>query len=101
MRCVLQVTIPVEKFNRAVADGTAGETIQQILENTQPEAVYFTTMGGDRGAYIVVDLESASDIPRHAEPWFLKFDAKVDIHPCMLPDDLAAAGLEDLGAKWA
>ncbi len=49
MRCVMQVSMPVEKFNRAVADGTAGDKIQRILEHTQAEAVYFTATDGKRG----------------------------------------------------
>ncbi len=101
MRCVMQVSLPVEKFNRAVADGTAGEKIQRILKETQAEAVYFTATDGKRGAYLIVNIESPSQLPHYAEPWFLNFDAKVTFHPCMSPEDLAEAGLDELGKKWA
>lgn len=38
---MVKVHTPVEKFNAAVRDGGAGGKIQQILENTPPEATYF------------------------------------------------------------
>lgn len=101
MRFVVKVTLPVEKFNAAVRDGTAGKKLQQILDDTKPEAVYFWEEAGKRGGILVVNLEKTSQIPAIAEPWFLYFDAGVEFHPCMTPQDLAAAGLEALGKKYA
>jgi hypothetical protein len=37
-------------------------------------------------------MENASQIPAIAEPWFLAFNATIEIHPVMVPDDLAKAG---------
>ena len=37
-------------------------------------------------------MEDASQIPAIAEPWFLAFNASIEIHPVMVPDDLAEAG---------
>ena len=99
MRFVVKVTLPVEKFNAAVRDGTAGKKLQQILDDTKPEAVYFWEEAGKRGGILVVNLEKTSQIPAIAEQWFLYFDAGVEFHPCMTPQDLAAAGLEALGKK--
>jgi hypothetical protein len=48
----------------------------------------------------VVDLKDPSDIPRLAEPWFLTFNATVEIQPAMTPEDLGRAGLEELGKIW-
>ena len=100
MRFVLDITIPPEKFNAAVREGTAATTMARILEDAEPEAAFFTSKGGHRGGYVVVDLEDASEIPRYAEPWFLHFDARVEFHPVMTPEDLARAGLEGLGEQW-
>ena len=37
-------------------------------------------------------MQNASQIPAIAEPWFLAFNASLELHPAMTPDDLAKAG---------
>ena len=100
MRFVMRVSIPPGKFNEDVRNGTAGSKIGEILEELKPEAVYFTADNGRRGGLFVVDLKDASEIPRYAEPWFLKYDAAVEFLPTMSPEDLERAGLDSLGKKW-
>ena len=101
MRFVLHVTLPVEKFNQAVRDGSIGEKMHRILEDTKPEAAYFCAEDGKRGGFLIVNLQDTSDMPRLAEPWFLMFDATVEFLPAMTPQDLQRAGLDDLGKRWA
>jgi hypothetical protein len=98
---LLNVRIPHEQFNTAVRNGTAGSTMAKILEETKPEAVYFTEMDGHRGAILVVNVESPSQVPALAEPWFLNFNADCQFRIVMSPEDLEQAGLEQLGKKWA
>jgi hypothetical protein len=98
---LMQVKIPHGQFNTAVRDGTAGQKLNRILEETKPEAVYFTEYNGQRGAIMVVNFEDPSKIPALAEPWFLTFNADVEFHAVMLPDELKRAGLDSLGKKWA
>lgn len=100
MRFVMEVSLPVEKFNAAVLDGSAGEKMGRILAELKPEAAYFTAVNGKRGGYLIVDLKNTSEIPKYAEPWFLYFDASVEFHPTMTPEDLQKAGLDKLGKKW-
>ena len=101
MRMLIKATMPHRIFNEAVRDGSAGEKIQRILEDIKPEAVYFTEDGGHRCGYFIVDMEDASQIPSIAEPFFLTFEADVEFHVVMSPEDLARAGLDELGKKWA
>ena len=101
MRMLLNVDFPPEAFNQAVKDGTVGQKIRRILEDTKPEAVYFTEQNGRRGAILIVDLAESSQVPAWFEPWFLAFNADVEFHIAMTPDDLQKAGLEELGKKWS
>lgn len=101
MRMVLDVAIPNEPFNSLVKSGTAGEKIQQILGDIQPEAVYFTERNGERGAILVLDVPDSSRIPAVSEPFFLAFNASVKLRICMSPDDLGAAGLDEIGKHYA
>ena len=92
MRVMLKVTIPVEAGNAATKAGKLGETIQSILDELNPEAVYLTDSSGQRAAYIFMDLREGSDIAKIAEPWFLALNASIELHPVMVPADLAKAG---------
>jgi hypothetical protein len=89
---LLKVTIPVESGNAAAKAGKLGATIQSILAELKPEAVYFTDNEGQRSGLIFLDLQDASQIPAIAEPWMLAFNASIELHPVMIPDDLARAG---------
>ena len=100
MRMLLTVRFPHETFNAAVRDGTAGPKINSILDETKPEAVYFTEMDGYRAAVMIVELENPSMVPVLAEPWFLTFNADVQFHVVMSHEDLQKAGLDKLGKKW-
>ena len=101
MRMLMFARMPHAAFNAAVRDGSAGQKLNRILEATHPEAVYFTELGGHRSAVMVVDVADPSKIPALAEPWFLTFEADVEIRPVMTGEDLARAGLDALGKLWA
>jgi hypothetical protein len=92
MRILLKVTIPVEAGNAAAKSGKLGATIQSILEEIKPEAVYFSDADGRRAGYIFLDLKEASQIPSICEPWMLAFNASIELHPVMVPEDLMHAG---------
>src|SRR5262245_52708268 len=91
MRCMLKVNIPVETGNAAAKAGKLSTIIQSILTELKPEAAYFTDNDGQRCGYLFLDLVEASQIPAICEPWFLAFDAAIEIHPVMVPADLAKA----------
>lgn len=91
MRFMLKVNIPVEEGNKAAKKGTLGKKIMAILEELKPEAVYFLADNGQRTALIFLDMKDASQIPAIAEPWFLSFNAGIEIQPVMVPEDLKKA----------
>ncbi len=92
MRFLIKVNIPVEAGNAAARAGKLGTTIQSILADLKPESVYFTDEKGQRTGFIFLDMQDVSQIPAIAEPWFLAFNASIEIHPVMVPDDLSKAG---------
>jgi hypothetical protein len=100
MRVLMDVRCPIEPFNSLVRNGKAGEIIGKILADSKPEAAYFTEHDGRRGAVLVVNLDSASQIPAFAEPWFLNFNAECEFRIAMTPEDLQKAGLAEMGKKW-
>jgi len=101
MRMLMHIHLPLEPFNTAVRDGSAGPKMKRILEANKPEAVYFSEHNGQRGGTLVVNLNDPSEIPILAEPWFLLFNAQVEFRVAMTPEDLARSNLDALGKKWA
>ena len=63
MRFLLKVNIPVESGNAAAKAGKLGATIQSILADLKPEAVYFTATNGQRTGFII-----SRDAGRFANP---------------------------------
>ncbi len=93
MRMLLRVSIPIEAGNAAAKAGTLGSTIEKILADLKPEAVYFYADDkGQRCGSVVFDMKDTSQIPAIAEPWFLSFNAELSLRPVMNLQDLAAAG---------
>ena len=88
----MKVSMPVEAANAAARNGSLSSTIQTILADLKPEAAYFTDWDGKRTGFLFFDMQDASQIPAIAEPWFLSFNAAVEIHPVMTAADLAKAG---------
>lgn len=88
MRMMLRWTVPVEKGNEAVKDGSLAKTIQALLEDLKPEAAYFFPESGERAGMVVFDMKDSSQIPQIAEQLFHNTDAAVEFLPVMNADDL-------------
>jgi hypothetical protein len=90
---MMRFTIPVQAGNEAARTGAFGPSFQKMLEALKPEAAYFGAgASGERGGFIVFDMQNTSQIPAVAEPFFLAYNAKVALFPVMNADDLAKAG---------
>jgi hypothetical protein len=94
MRMLLKVQMEVEAGNRAIRDGSLAETLDRVMGQIQPEAAYFTALDGKRTALIFFDMESPSQIPSVAEPFFMALDAAVEIVPAMNAEDVRT-GIEE------
>ena len=91
MRFLLKITVPTEVGNAAIRDGSFMERVQSIVATMQPECAYFTAINGERGAYFVLRLDDAHQIPLIAEPFFLGLNCTVEMIPVMVAEDLARA----------
>jgi hypothetical protein len=91
MKYIMKVRMSLEKGNEATIDPQFGHKMNELLTEIKAEAAYFTTICGQRGAYIVVNMNDPSEMPGIAEPFFLWLNAEVDFLPVMRPEDLAKA----------
>ncbi len=102
MRMLMKVSLPVETANLAATEGKLGSTIKDILDDLKPEAAYFAEDHGLRTAFLFVNIDDPSQIPHISEPWFLAFNASVELHPAMNAEDLArgSSGIERAAKKF-
>ena len=103
MRFLVKGTIPVDAGNALVRDPNFSKRMEDILGDVRPEAAYFTAQGGQRTVYLVVNMESADQIPAIAEPLWLSLSASVEFIPLMDQADFAKArpAIEQAGKKYS
>ena len=94
MKFIVEADLPLEPFSTYVRQGAAGEKIAAVLGAIKPETVYFTDSGVGRGVLMIVDLDSASQIPHVTEPLMLTFGASVHYRVAISPAELQSAGLD-------
>lgn len=92
MRFLMKVVLDTDRANELAELGQMGSTIGSILEEQKPEAAYFLAEYGQRTGFIVVNFDDPSDLPRFAEPWFLAFNAAIEVQPVMTAEDVQKAG---------
>ncbi|HVX30635.1 MAG TPA: hypothetical protein VHA53_09170 [Nitrolancea sp.] len=99
MRTLLKISIPVERGNNTIADGTLPQILQTVLGRLRPEAAYFLTMDGKRTGLVVFDLTDSSQLPVIAEPLFQGLNAEIEFAPVMNQEDLTKglSTLEQMG----
>lgn len=82
----------LEKGNKAISDPQFGKKMNDLLKEIKAEAAYFTSVDGQRGGYVFLNMNDASEIPGIAEPFFLWLGADLEFIPVMKPEDLEKAG---------
>ncbi len=90
MRMLLKAVMENQAGNEAVSSGSARQTIQECVERTQPEAVYFVGEDGQRALWAVFDMTDSSQMPAVAEPLY-RTGARVTFSPCISLEDLQKA----------
>jgi hypothetical protein len=92
MKYIMKVRIPQKRGNEALSDPQFGKKMNDLLVEIKAEAAYFTAIDGQRGAFVILNMNDASEIPGIAEPFFLWLNADIEFFPVMKPEDLAKAG---------
>ena len=90
MRFLFKISWPVEAGNEAAKSGF--QVVEKILSEQKPEAAYFIGDGGMRTAILIINMKDVSQLPAIAEPWFLALNARLEVTPAMVADDLKKAG---------
>ena len=88
MRVMIKFALPVESSNTAIRSGKLAKIFHQLIEEAKPEAAYFFPTGGERGGFLVVDMQDSSQIADTAERFFFGLNAKVEFIPVMSAADL-------------
>ena len=92
MRCMFKFSFPTtSESNGWVRDGSIGKKMESILADTQPEVAYFGSVDGNRGGYLVINMDEASEIPAKLEPLLQELGAAVECSPVMTSEDLRTA----------
>jgi hypothetical protein len=85
---MLRWTVPVEKGNQMLKDGSMKAMIGSLMEMLHPEASYFLPDHGLRSGLIFFDMKDTSEIPGIVETLFQSGNASAEVLPVMNADDL-------------
>jgi hypothetical protein len=102
MKYIMKVKMSKESGNDNLRDPEFAKKMQDALLEVKAEAAYFTTIEGNRGGYVIVNMDNASQMAAYAEPFFHWLNADIEFIPVMTPEDLAKAGpaIEKAVKKW-
>jgi hypothetical protein len=88
MRLMLKFTIPVDKGNEALADGTMAPAIEAMIKKVNAEAAYFMVLDGERAGLVFFEESDQARLTDINEPLFAALDAYIEIVPALTLEDL-------------
>ena len=97
MRMLLKLTLPVEKGNEAIKNGSLQKTIETTMTALKPEAAYFTLENGQRTAFMFFEMAETSDVVGVLEPLWLGLSPDMWLTPAMNLDDMMAGFTKTFG----
>jgi hypothetical protein len=101
MRFLIKASLPTEQVNDLLHKPEFPDVISRVLADMRAEATYFGLEGGRRAMYVVAEAKETHDLPRLAEPFWLRLGAEVECIPVMNAEEFAKAGplLAELTAR--
>ena len=102
MRFLMRFQFPTEIGNKKMSDPQFGQKMQELMKEINAEAVYLTSICGERGGYVALSFDDPSRIAAIAEQFFFWLNAEVEFMPVMAMEDLARAApdIKAAQAKW-
>ena len=92
MRTMIKFSFPVETGNSLLRSGKLEKVMQQLTSDLKPEAGYFfPSSEGERGGFVVIDMQEPWQIADTVERLFFGLNAKVELVPVMNGEDLHKA----------
>jgi hypothetical protein len=88
MRFLISFSFQSDLGNSKVADPEFGNKFNELFKGIGTEAVYLCPVGGQRGGYLVVNINDPSMIGSIAEKFWHFLEADVEFTPVMIPEDL-------------
>ncbi len=88
MRLMLRFTIPVEKGNETMLDGSMSTALKTLVEQLQPESAYFHLQDGQRAGTIFFEASNPEQMAAINEPLFAALNASIDIQPAISLEEL-------------
>jgi hypothetical protein len=91
----VRATVPTVGGNRLFFAGTMTPTIEEIVAQLKPKAIFFRAIekgptAGMKAINLLVDLESAAQVKSVVEPLFAPMEAKVEYDQVLSHGDLQA-----------
>src|SRR4051794_33552642 len=103
MRVMIKFALPAETGNTDIGTGKLAKIFHQLTEELKPEAAYFFPTGGERGGFLIVDMQESSQIAEIAERFLFWLNAKIEFVPVMSAADLekSLSGIQGTIERYA
>jgi hypothetical protein len=88
MRFLVRIQPTVEGGNKLIKDPKGLKKLEAYYKKIHGEAAYFFEQDGLRTFEFIVNMPTVDKIPEIAEPMFQEYNAKVQIHPVMVFEDV-------------
>ncbi|MEJ2260413.1 MAG: hypothetical protein P8X83_01955 [Nitrosopumilaceae archaeon] len=88
MKFFVRIQPSVEGGNKLIKDPKGFQKLEAYFKRIHGEAAYFYEQDGLRTFEFIVEMPTVDKLPSIAEPMFQQYNAKVELHPVMLFDDV-------------
>jgi hypothetical protein len=98
MKFMFQCRVPNDTANKAIMDGSLFTRLQEYIDRSHAEAVYYSVGDGQRTVFFVVNFDQPEKWPFFLEPMWHDLKADITVWPVFTSEDMqrAAPDIEEL-----